>query len=264
MPTIISWTNETWNPVTGCSRVSEECRHCYAERLSTKFHWTTAPWTAANAEQNVRCRPERLSKPYGWKDARMVFTNSMSDMFHDQVPDEFLHLIFDVIEGTPRHTYQCLTKRPERAARWQRWPHNVWMGTTCGHSPNLHRVDTLRECGARIKFISAEPLLDSLAMLDVTGIDWVIVGGESGPGFRHMDHQWARDIRDICVRNHVAYFFKQDSAFRTETRPWLLEPDGSAWIWNQIPGAMKPPTLVPDQLRRSVATQSPQSLVVLP
>ena len=244
MSTIISWTNETWNPVTGCSRVSEGCRNCYAERISLEKGSSHLPWTAENAARNVICHPERLMKPYAIKTPTRIFVNSMSDMWHDQVPDSFIRATFRVMNDTP-HTYQILTKRPERAAQWPGpWTPNIWMGTSIEDEHAMHRVAAIRSCKAQTRFISAEPLLGPLPALDLAGIDWVIVGGESGPGFRAMDMAWARDIRDACVTQRVAYFFKQDSALWTETRPYLVETDGSRWRWHQYPGQLSPPVLL--------------------
>ncbi|MHB8406198.1 MAG: DUF5131 family protein [Gammaproteobacteria bacterium] len=246
MATLISWADETWNPVTGCSRVSEGCRNCYAERLSTRYGWTKRPWTAANAEANVRCRPERLGKPKTWKKPSRVFVNSMSDLFHPLIPDAFLAEVFAVMAETPQHTYQILTKRPERAASWAGpWLENIWMGTSVEDARALPRVDALRTCGALTKFISAEPLLGALDDFDAAKLDWVIVGGESGPGYRPMQQSWCRAIRDRCVEKRAAFFYKQDAGPRTEMRPWLVEEDGSCWQWRQYPGRLVSPTLIP-------------------
>lgn len=235
--TIISWTNETWNPTTGCSRVSDGCRNCYAERLSLKFGWSKYPWTANHASENVICHPDRLRKPYAIKKPSRIFVNSMSDLFHPEIPDEFIARVFAVMNDLPQHTFQILTKRPERAATWfGPWTPNIWMGTSVEDSRVTHRIDALRQCHAITRFLSCEPLIGSLGDVDLSGIHWVIVGGESGPGYRPMHHDWARAIRDQCVRDHVAFFFKQDAAFRTETRPHL---DGMKWA--QYPGQLTPP-----------------------
>jgi protein gp37 len=245
MGTVISWTNETWNPVTGCSRVSDGCRNCYAERLSLKFGWSEKSWTARNAAENVVCHPERLVKPYKFKKPSRVFVNSMSDLFHEMVPSDFIARVFQTMVETPQHTYQILTKRPERAALWSGpWAENIWMGTSVEDSRVVNRVDLLRQCEARVRFLSCEPLIGPLPNLDLTGIHWVIVGGESGPGFRPMPHEWAREIRDLCAKNDVAFFFKQSAHYRTERGIALEEADGSRNIWRQFPGKLDPPVAV--------------------
>lgn len=233
MGTAIAWTNETWNPVTGCSRVSDGCRNCYAEKLSLRFGWSKKPWTAQNVDENIVLHEDRLRKPFGWRKPVRVFVNSMSDLFHPSVPDTFIERVFEVMNDLPQHTFQVLTKRPERAARWAGpWGANIWMGTSVEDARVLSRVDHLRKCDAAVKFISAEPLIGPLDELDLDGIDWVIVGGESGPKFRPMELDWARGIRDKCVARGVAFFFKQESAPRPETRPLLDDVK-----WNQYPDA---------------------------
>lgn len=248
MTTKIRWTQtrladgtvipgQSWNPVTGCSRVSSGCKHCYAEQLSLRFGWTKKAWTARNAEINVQLHPERLHKPYTWKRPTRVFVNSMSDLFHPLVPDEFIAQIFAVMCDLPQHTFQVLTKRPERALLWPGpWAPNIWMGTSVEDRRAVHRIQALRGCGAEVKFLSIEPLLGPLGPIDLTDIDWVIVGGESGRSYRPMNHNWAREIRDACVEAGVAFFFKQDSGPRTEMRPWL-----DNMIWEQYPGDLAPP-----------------------
>ncbi len=249
MATLISWTDETWNPTTGCSRVSEGCRYCYAESLSLRFGWSKLPWTAANASDNIILHPERLRKPYSWKQPSRVFVNSMSDLFHPLVPDDFVEKVFEVMRATPQHTYQILTKRPERAATWPGpWTPNIWQGTTIEDQRAVGRLAELRRCGAAVKFLSCEPLIGPVDA-DLSGVDWVIVGGESGrhmkPGNpRWMDMAWARHLRDLSQAAGAAYFFKQDSGSRTEMRPWLVEEDGSCWRWHQYPGHLAPPELV--------------------
>lgn len=242
MSTNIAWTNETWNPVTGCSKVSDGCRNCYAERLSLRFGWSNLPWTARNAPENVIVHPDRLRKPYSWKKPTRVFVNSMSDLFHDRVPDEFIAQVFQVMNDLPQHTFQVLTKRPERAAAWPGpWGANIWMGTSVEDSRALARIDSLRQCKARTRFLSAEPLLGPLEPLDLSGIHWVIVGGETGPGYRAMDPEWARAVRDRCLSEKVAFFFKQDSAPRPGTNPLL---DGLAWEQYPSPAVDESPRLV--------------------
>jgi len=237
MSTAIRWTNETWNPATGCSKVSAGCRHCYAEQISLRFRHSSRPWAARFAEENLVLHPDRLAKPFSWRTPKRVFVNSMSDLFHELVPDEYIARVFEVMVQLPQHTFQVLTKRSQRAAEWPGpWPENIWMGVSVEHKRVLGRVDDLRRCGAATKFLSAEPLLGPLCGLSLDGIDWVIVGGESGPHHRPMEHDWARAIRDLCVDAGKAFFFKQDSATRSETRPWL---DGM--IWEQYPGDLVPP-----------------------
>lgn len=195
--------------------------------------------------------PERLNKPYTWRKPSRVFVNSMSDMFHEVVSDAFISEVFEVMADTPQHTYQILTKRPERAATWGGpWPENIWMGSTIESDKHLDRADRLRESGAQTLFLSCEPLLGPLTGLNLTGIDWVIAGGESG---RHMKNpcdprwmkmEWARELRDICGDYKSAFFYKQDSGIRTEMRPWLVEEDGTCWKWEQYPDQLSAPLLV--------------------
>lgn len=235
--TKIRWTDETWNPTTGCSRISAGCKNCYAEQISLRFGHSAKPWTARNAADNVVLHPERLRKPYTWRSPKRVFVNSMSDLFHELIPDEYVAAVFRVMEELPQHTFQVLTKRPHRAALWPGpWPANVWMGTSVENRKVLYRLDELRRCPAQVRFVSAEPLIGPLGAIDLTGIAWVIVGGESGPRHRPLDKAWARHIRDQCIASGVAFFFKQDSGPRTEMRPWL---DGL--IWEQYPGDLVEP-----------------------
>lgn len=254
MATLISWTDATWNPVTGCSRVSEGCRFCYAERLSLRFGWSPKSWTAPNAAENVICHPARLRKPYSLKAPSRVFVNSMSDLFHPMVPDAFIADVFAVMADLPRHTFQILTKRPERAADWPGpWGENVWMGTSIEDRRVAGRIDHLRRCGARTRFLSCEPLIGPLGAIDLAGVHWVIVGGESGWHLKSPDHprwmrqEWAREIRDACVAAGVAFYYKQDAGQRTELRPWLVEADGSRWEWRQFPGHLTPPRPIADE-----------------
>jgi protein gp37 len=255
--TIISWATHTWNPATGCSKVSEECAHCYAETLSLRRGWTTKPWTVPNAPDNVRIHPDRLRFPFKVKldpgdlvHAKYplrIFVNSMSDLFHPEVPDDFIAETFEVMNhpANAGRIFQVLTKRPERAAQWPGpWGPNIWMGTTCGHRNTMHRIDALRATAAQVRFVSGEPLLTPLAGLNLAGIHQVIAGGESGAGYRPMDMAWCREIRDAAVSQGAAFFFKQDAAFRTETRCYLVEADGSCWQWRQFPHDLSPPVQV--------------------
>jgi protein gp37 len=236
MPTTIAWTNETWNPVTGCSHVSAGCSHCYAEALSLRRGWSRKPWTAQNAAENVVLHPERLTKPRTYRPGTRVFVNSMSDMFHPRVPFSFVDAIFDVMASRRDVFFQCLTKRPERAAQWSgHWLPNVWMGTTVEDARVLHRIEYLQRIPAALRFLSCEPLLGPLDGVDLTGIGWVICGGESGPHHRPFDMAWARNLRDRCVASGVPFFFKQQAGFRTETRPWIEELDGQHTTWREYP-----------------------------
>lgn len=244
MGTIISWTNETWNPTTGCTKISAGCKNCYAERLSLRFGWSQKPWTVGNEEENVRLHPSRLAFPAKLKKPSRIFVNSMSDVFHRQIPDDYIAQIFEVMARNPQHVFQVLTKRPERAAEWPGpWTDNIWMGTSVEDQRALQRIDHLRTCGAKTRFISFEPLIEDLGDLSLDGIHWGIVGGESGPGYRPMDHAWARRIRDVCLRDGVAYFFKQSAAPRTEMGTSLIHEDGSEWLWQQFPHELTPPVM---------------------
>ncbi len=224
-PTSIEWTEDTWNPVTGCSKVSAGCDNCYAETLSLRFGWSKKPWTPENAVENVVLHPERLGKPKSWRAPRVVFVNSMSDLFHELIPIEFLGRVMNVMGTETRHTFQVLTKRPQVAAErlatyydtlgLEPFP-NVWIGTSIESWRFNHRVDQLRRAPAAVRFISAEPLLDTLYPadhiergLDLTSIDWMIVGGESGLGYRPMDEEWVRELQAMCEDEGVAFFFKQ-------------------------------------------------------
>ena len=257
--TAISWTDATWNPVHGCSRVSEGCRFCYAETLSRRYGHTPKPWTFGNASENVLLKPHKLREPYAWKEPKRVFVNSMSDLFHEQIPDEYIARVFAVMTDLPRHRFQILTKRPARAAAWPGpWPENIWMGTSVADRKSLRFLDDLRPCPARTLFLSFEPLIEDLGSPDLSGFHWAIAGGESGSHLsdpkwthRHMDHAWARSIRDACQRDGVAFFFKQSSGHRTELGVALEHRDGTFWIWQQYPGIRRMPVRVPHQINGS-------------
>jgi protein gp37 len=271
MPSAIEWTEETWNPVVGCSKVSPGCAHCYAETIAKRFgdgatFPTFKPWTPENAAHNVTLKPDRLEQPLHWRRPRMVFVNSMSDLFHEEIPDSYIAEVFATMAFATRHTFQVLTKRPERARdlltqpfergsfSWitedrvgnrlspdfpVTWPlPNVWLGVSIENMRWVGRADTLRETPAAVRFVSAEPLLGPLIervgcpecwdwpddecaaceglcwwwsqeSLSLEGIDWLIVGGESGPGARPMDLNWARDLVEACDLPGVAPFVKQ-------------------------------------------------------
>lgn len=205
----IEWTDATWNPVTGCTKVSPGCAHCYAETFAERFRGVRGhPYEQGF---DLKLWPERLELPLTWKRPRMIFVNSMSDLFHADVPDEFVQQVFDVMARADWHTFQVLTKRPERTAAMSAglpWPDNVWMGTSVENQRFTSRISSLRRTGASVKFLSCEPLLGPLK-LDLRAIDWVIVGGESGPGARPMRADWARSVRRQCQDAGVPFFFKQ-------------------------------------------------------
>lgn len=208
----IGWTDATWNPVTGCSKVSPGCAHCYAETLSLRFGWSKLPWTPENALENVVLHPERLDLPRRWRGSRRVFVNSMSDLFHELVPDDYIRAVFEVMASCRHHQFQALTKRPERLAKLAPslpWSENIWMGVTIENDRLVSRAQYLRRVPAAVRFVSAEPLLGSLPSLDLTDIDWLIVGGESGNCARRPEGDWFRGLRDRCQAEGVAFFFKQ-------------------------------------------------------
>ena len=233
----IEWTDATWNPVTGCSKVSPGCAHCYAEVLSLRFGWSRLSWAPENASANVILHPERLDQPLHWREARRVFVNSMSDLFHELVPDKFIFEVFNRMARANWHSYQLLTKRPERMAevvgsyyaqRREVEPMaHVWLGTSIENDRWTGRADALRRTPAAVRFISAEPLLGPLPSLDLTDIDWLIVGGESGARARPMHPDWARNLRDQALAAGVALFFKQWGG-RTP-KAGGRELDGQTW-----------------------------------
>ncbi|MFC6825712.1 DUF5131 family protein [Halopelagius fulvigenes] len=227
--TDIAWTDTTWNSVHGCSKVSAGCDNCYAERISRQYGHTDHAWTNEHAGENVSTRPDKLKEPYALTEPSRIFVNSMSDLFHAAVPDEFILDVFAVMRNCPHHISQTLTKRPGRATHMTlEWPPNVWMGTSVEDGRVTDRIDLLRECDAETLFLSCEPLIGPLGEIDLSGYDWVIAGGESGPDAdrRDMDHAWARDILRQCRRDDVAFFFKQSSARQPETNPYLTVDRG--------------------------------------
>lgn len=215
----IEWTEATWNPTTGCDRISAGCDNCYALNLAKRLKAMGNPKYQLDGDPRtsgpgfgVTLHEDALTIPERWAAPRVVFVNSMSDLFHARVPVGFIERVFDVMVRTPRHTYQVLTKRPTRLARLAPslpWPHNVWMGVTVEDASHISRLDALRHVPAAVRFVSAEPLLSPLPNVDLTGIDWLIAGGESGHHARAVDPQWVTDLRDQCVRAGVAFFFKQ-------------------------------------------------------
>ncbi|MCE5217959.1 phage Gp37/Gp68 family protein [bacterium] len=226
--TTIEWTEATWNPVTGCSKISPGCLNCYAERMAHRLKAMGQPNYVRGFEVNVH--EATLSLPLSWKRPRTIFVNSMGDLFHDRVPEGFIHAVFDVMVAARWHCFQVLTKRSERLlelAPSLPWPDNVWMGVSVENGDYRFRLDHLRRTPARVKFASLEPLLGPLPNLDLGRINWIIVGGESGPRARAMDGQWVRDIRDQCLAANVPFFFKQWGGFHKKRAGRLL--DGRVW-----------------------------------
>jgi len=206
----IEWTEMTWNPVTGCTKVSQGCKHCYAERMAKRL-------TAMGAERyrngfSVTLHPDLVDMPRGWRLPRVVFVNSMSDLFHDDIPLAYIQRVFSTMRDCPRHTFQVLTKRSERLAELAPhlpWPENVWIGVSVEDARVLHRVADLQSVPAKVRFLSLEPLIGPLESLPLDGIHWVIVGGESGPQARPMRKEWVKDILRQCRTAKVPFFFKQ-------------------------------------------------------
>ncbi|MEU7151239.1 phage Gp37/Gp68 family protein [Streptomyces sp. NPDC039022] len=237
----IEWTEATWNPTTGCDQVSEGCDNCYALTLakrlkamgSAKYQNDGDPRTSGPGF-GLTVHPEALRVPYGWRSPRTVFVNSMSDLFHARVPLGFVRQVFGVMADTPQHTYQVLTKRARRlrqVAGKLEWPPNVWMGVSVETARELPRVDDLRRVPAAVRFLSCEPLLGPLDGLDLSGIDWVIAGGESGPHFRPVEVEWVTGVRDACRDADVAFFFKQWGGRTPKASGRLLQ----GRTWDQMP-----------------------------
>ena len=223
----IEWTESTWNPVTGCTKISPGCKHCYAERMAARLQ--------AMGQANYRngfeltLQENMLKRPLSWTKPQVIFVNSMSDLFHDEVPFDYIRRVFDVMVQADQHVYQVLTKRAERLAEVAvelPWPAHIWMGVSVENADYLSRVDCLRRVPARVRFLSCEPLLGPLDGLDLNGIGWVIAGGESGPGCRPMDADWARPIRDLCARERVPFFLKQLGGFPNKRGHDLALLDG--------------------------------------
>lgn len=212
----IEWTESTWNPVVGCTKLSSGCKHCYAEVMARRLQAIGVPGYEYGFGR-VRTLPERLAEPLLRKKPTVYFVNSMSDLFHSQVPDEFIDAVFQTIENCPRHTFQILTKRAERVEKYfddRTVPNNAWIGVSVENKRHgVPRINHLRRVPAKVKFLSVEPLLEDLGPLDLEGIQWVIVGGESGHGARPMNPEWVKNVRRQCRAQKVKFFFKQWGAF---------------------------------------------------
>lgn len=206
----IEWTDATWNPVTGCTKISPGCKHCYAERLAARLKKMGNPRYRNGF--SLTLHHDQITLPLRWTQPRMIFVNSMSDLFHEAVPDSFIRQVFDVMVRADRHTFQILTKRADRLVKLSSllpWPQNVWQGVSVENNRYISRVSYLQKVPAMVRFISVEPLLGPIPHLPLDGIHWVIVGGESGPGYRPLNPSWARNIRDQCLAAKIPFFFKQ-------------------------------------------------------
>jgi protein gp37 len=224
----IEWTEATWNPVTGCSKISIGCQNCYAERMAYRLQAMRQPNYIDGFK--VRTHEKVLSLPLRWKKSRKIFVNSMSDLFHEEVSVSFISKVFRTMENAPHHIFQILTKRSENLKELSKclpWPNNVWMGVTVENNRYLQRIDDLRNIPARIKFISFEPLLGPITNINLTNIDWVVVGGESGPEARPMSPSWVKYLRNQCLAANVPFFFKQWGGFNKKKAGRML--DGRTW-----------------------------------
>ena len=228
----IEWTDATWNPVTGCTKISRGCDNCYAERFSERFRGVAGhPFESGF---DLTLRPERLAQPLSWRRSRMIFVNSMSDLFHKSVPEAHIDAVFDTMEKADWHVFQLLTKRSSLMGKYlqrryasRECPQHIWCGVSVEDAPARSRIEHLRSAPAGARFLSVEPLLDTVGELNLDGIHWVIAGGESGPRARPMDPRWVRQVRDECVRQDVPFFFKQWGGFRPKDGG--RELDGREW-----------------------------------
>jgi protein gp37 len=228
----IEWTQATWNPVTGCTKVSPGCKICYAERMAKRLQAMGVPQYRNGFQLTLQ--PDMLDLPGRWRAPRIVFVNSMSDLFHADVPLDFIQQVFDVMRTASQHTYQVLTKRPEIALHYAAdlpWPDNVWLGTSVESPLYLHRIRALQKIPAKIRFLSVEPLLAPIPRLPLKNIHWVIGGGESGPGARPMNEDWALQIKNRCLTSNVPFFFKQWGGPNKKKTGRQLQGQ----TWNQMP-----------------------------
>jgi protein gp37 len=237
--TKIEWTESTWNPITGCTKISSGCKYCYAEVMSRRLKAMGQEKYKNGFELTLH--PEVLQEPYSWKKPKTIFVNSMSDLFHKDIPVEYIQQIFKVIKENPQHIFQALTKRADvlryyDSEGWLEWPHNLWMGVTVENNEVTHRIENLRKTGARVKFLSCEPLLSPLPEMDLKEIDWVIVGGESGRTPRPIKEEWVIDIKEQCQKANVAFYFKQWGGTNKKKTGKILEGK----VYNAMPVNAEP------------------------
>ena len=228
----IEWTEATWNPLTGCSKISPGCKNCYAEKLSYRLQ-KMGQYNYRNGF-NLTFHDHALEIPLKWKKPKIIFVNSMSDLFHKKVPVSFIKKVFEVMNNSPQHHFQVLTKRAERLeeiASQLKWTQNIWMGVSVENKDYKFRINHLLKTSAHIKFLSLEPLLGQLSNIKLKGIDWVIVGGESGPKARMMNREWVEQIQDQCVKKKVPFFFKQWGGVRKHKTGRTLK----GRVWNEMP-----------------------------
>lgn len=228
----IEWTESSWNPVTGCTKASAGCKNCYAERMALRLKAMGNPNYSNGFDLTIH--EHMLQLPLSWKAPRTIFVNSMSDLFHEDVPDSFIQRVFDVMVLARQHTFQILTKRSERLEQISPnlpWANNIWMGVSVEDGAAIWRIRHLRRTQAAVKFLSCEPLIGNLGPINLTEMDWVIVGGESGPGARPMEEQWVTDIRDQCIEADVPFFFKQWGGVNKKKKGRELQ----GRLWSQMP-----------------------------
>jgi protein gp37 len=238
----IEWTNSTWNPVTGCTKISAGCKHCYAERMSKRLQAMGTPQYATGFK--LALHPEMLELPLRWKKSRTIFVNSMSDLFHQDIPLAYIQQVFDIMNRCPQHQFQVLTKRPHLTAEYAphlTWSPNIWMGTSVENMLVTPRIADLQRVPAHIRFLSLEPLLGPLPRLHLQAIHWVIVGGESGPGARAMNPDWVRQIHTQCLAHSVPFFFKQWGGINKAKTGRLL--DGRTWDQMPASAVVLPPSI---------------------
>jgi protein gp37 len=234
--TSIEWTDSTWNPVIGCIKVSPGCKNCYAEAITKRFEGVKGHPFELGFQ--VRLRPDKLDEPSHWKKPRKIFTCSMSDLFQDQVPNEFIEQVFEVMKTETRHTFQILTKRPDRLTELSSkllWASNIWVGVSVETEEQIDRISFLKTIPAAVRFVSFEPLLGPISNINLGGIDWIIAGGESGVHAREMDTKWALGIRDQCIKWNIPFFFKQYGGKRDKKGGMSATLDGVAWKEFPIP-----------------------------